>query len=41
MCRALEAGQPIDAIAEAALEAGLDLPEVTAVVRSARKTVGV
>jgi hypothetical protein len=41
MCRALEAGQPIDPIAEAALEAGLDLPEVTAVVRSARKTVGV
>lgn len=40
MCRALEAGQPIDAIAEAALDAGLELPEVASVVRSARKTVG-
>ncbi len=40
LCRALEAGQPITAITAAAQGAGLDPAEISAVVRSARRTVG-
>jgi hypothetical protein len=41
LCRALESGQPINTIIEAAMQAGLDKLEVASVVRSARRTVGV